>query len=106
MAYNDEEKKVNGAGDYNVGVYGAQQAGPHDPNYEAQERLANAEKFYDPSQESRLTRMGLNAESFKRAPGATHGQVAHGVPPEFVQQQNPLLQQVMVSRPKCPTEHC
>lgn len=27
--------------------------------------------FYDPSQESKATRMGLTLESFKRAPGAT-----------------------------------
>lgn len=27
--------------------------------------------FYDPSKESRLTRLGLNFESFKRAPGVT-----------------------------------
>lgn len=28
-------------------------------------------KFYDPSRESVWTRLGLNAESFKRAPGVT-----------------------------------
>lgn len=27
--------------------------------------------FYDPYKESRLTRLGLTAESFKRAPGTT-----------------------------------
>lgn len=30
--------------------------------------------FYDPTKESRLTRLGLTAESFKRAPGTTGGQ--------------------------------
>lgn len=30
-----------------------------------------AAPIYDPSKESRLTRMGLNLESFKRAPGTT-----------------------------------
>lgn len=33
---------------------------------------------YDPSKESRLTRLGLNLESFKKAPGATGGHVVHG----------------------------
>lgn len=28
-------------------------------------------EFYDPSKESRLTRLGLTFESFKRAPGVT-----------------------------------
>lgn len=28
-------------------------------------------EFYDPSKESRWTRLGLNFESFKRAPGVT-----------------------------------
>lgn len=30
--------------------------------------------FYDPSKESRWTRLGLTGESFKRAPGTTGGQ--------------------------------
>lgn len=95
----DEEKKLNGSGDYNVGVYGAHGGlnGAQEPNEEAQQRIMESEKFYDPMSESRMTRLGLNWESFKKAPGATHGQVAHGVPPEFVSHQNPLLQQVMVS---------
>jgi len=35
--------------------------------------IANGTKyeFYDPSQESRMTRLGLTFESFKRAPGVT-----------------------------------
>ncbi|KAJ8503091.1 hypothetical protein ONZ45_g11159 [Pleurotus djamor] len=37
-----------------------------------------AEKFYDPSKESIWTRLGVNAESFKRAPGTTGGQVISG----------------------------
>lgn len=28
-------------------------------------------EFYDPSKESRATRLGVNFESFKRAPGVT-----------------------------------
>ena len=28
-------------------------------------------QFYDPMQESRMTRLGLTLESFKRAPGTT-----------------------------------
>ncbi len=81
----DEEKKV--VGGYDVGVYGAgNNAHPDDV-------------VYDPSQESRLTRLGLNFESFKRAPGTTRGLVAHGdVPPEYLQHDNPLLQQKMKPR--------
>jgi len=57
------------------------------------------EDFYDPSLESRATRMGLNWESFKRAPGATRGLVVHGgAAPELVGHQNPLLQQKMKPR--------
>ena len=34
--------------------------------------------LYDPMQEKKLTRWGLNAESFKRAPGSTGGHMIHG----------------------------
>jgi amino acid transporter len=33
---------------------------------------------YDPMQETRMTRLGLSWESFKRAPGSTGGQIVHG----------------------------
>ncbi|WWC69794.1 uncharacterized protein I206_103737 [Kwoniella pini CBS 10737] len=55
--------------------------------------------YYDPSKESLMTRLGLNLESFKRAPGTTRGLVAHGdIPPEYLQHDNPLLQQKMKPR--------
>lgn len=55
--------------------------------------------FYDPSKESLMTRIGLTAESFKRAPGTTKGMVAHGdVPAEFLEHDQPLLQQTMKPR--------
>jgi len=56
---------------------------------------------YDPSQESRMTRLGLNLESFKRAPGSTGGQIVHGkhnVNDAEVQIDNPMLQQQMKTR--------
>ncbi|KAK9893750.1 hypothetical protein P389DRAFT_155558 [Cystobasidium minutum MCA 4210] len=56
--------------------------------------------FYDPMQESRLTRLGLNWESFKRAPGSTGGQVVHGqehADPEHAND-SPMLQQQMKTR--------
>jgi len=86
----DEEKKINGSGGYDVGVYAAHGSGDQSGAYN---------DSYDPSQESLMTRLGLNFESFKRAPGTTRGLVAHGdIPPEFVQRDNPLLQQKMKPR--------
>lgn len=35
--------------------------------------------FYDPKQETVWTRLGLTAESFKRAPGTTGGQTGESV---------------------------
>jgi amino acid transporter len=35
------------------------------------ERAGVTPEFYDPSKESLATRLGVNWESFKRAPGAT-----------------------------------
>ncbi|KAL1413313.1 Amino acid permease [Vanrija albida] len=56
-------------------------------------------EWYDPSKESKWTRLGLTPESFKRAPGATRGLVTHGdIPEEFRTQDNPLLQQQMKPR--------
>jgi amino acid transporter len=86
----DEEKKIHGtSGGYDVGVYAA-----HGDN-----QGGAYENSYDPSKESLMTRLGLNFESFKRAPGTTRGLVAHGdIPPEFIQHDNPLLQQKMKPR--------
>jgi len=86
----DEEKKIHGtSGGYDVGVYAAH--GDNQPG--------SFDDSYDPSQESLMTRLGLNYESFKRAPGTTRGLVAHGdIPPEFIQRDNPLLQQKMKPR--------
>jgi hypothetical protein len=56
--------------------------------------------FYDPSQETRMTRLGLSLESFKRAPGSTGGQIVHGgehADPEHATD-SPMLQQQMKTR--------
>ncbi|KAJ3506100.1 hypothetical protein NLJ89_g7055 [Agrocybe chaxingu] len=59
-------------------------------------------EFYDPSKESRLTRLGLTFESFKRAPGTTGGQVVAGgnnvKDLERVLAEAPMLQQKMKPR--------
>ncbi|WRT66803.1 uncharacterized protein IL334_003766 [Kwoniella shivajii] len=84
--YADAEKKTTGgaggiAGGHKVTVDQAQDV------------------YYDPSKEKFLTRLGFNLESFKRAPGTTRGLVSHGdIPPEFMQHDNPLLQQKMKNR--------
>lgn len=55
--------------------------------------------MYDPSKESRLTRLGLTFESFKRAPGSTGGQVVHGAQGDTEKHgDNPMLQQTMKNR--------
>ncbi|KAH8830166.1 APC amino acid permease [Flagelloscypha sp. PMI_526] len=56
--------------------------------------------FYDPSKESRWTRLGLTLESFKRAPGTTAGQVVAGSVDDLekVQKDSPMLQQKMKPR--------
>ena len=78
----EQEKKVNG---HEAQVFSADQI--------------QTDGVYDPSQETLLTRLGLNLESFKRAPGSTRGLVAHGdVPPEYLAHDNPLLQQKMKPR--------
>ncbi|WVW83497.1 hypothetical protein I302_105518 [Kwoniella bestiolae CBS 10118] len=80
--YNDVEKKV-GDGTPHPTVY-------VDPAQDV---------YYDPSKEKFLTRLGFNFESFKRAPGTTRGLVSHGdIPPEYLQHDNPLLQQKMKPR--------
>ncbi|TEB30780.1 APC amino acid permease [Coprinellus micaceus] len=59
-------------------------------------------EFYDPSKESRLTRLGLTFESFKRAPGTTGGQVVAGSQNvhdlERILADSPMLQQKMKPR--------
>ncbi|KAF8147988.1 APC amino acid permease [Crassisporium funariophilum] len=59
-------------------------------------------EFYDPSKESVWTRVGLNFESFKRAPGTTGGQVVQGgnnvKDLERVMADAPMLQQKMKPR--------
>lgn len=91
----DEEKKVTGGG-YDVGVYSAHGRVDHNARAVDGHDLGDS---YDPSKESLLTRLGLNIESFKRAPGTTRGLVAHGdIPPEYLQHDNPLLQQKMKPR--------
>lgn len=56
-------------------------------------------EIYDPSKESVWTRLGLNFESFKRAPGTTKGIVTHGdIPIELDMYDHNLLQQKMKPR--------
>jgi len=59
-------------------------------------------QFYDPSKESVWTRVGLNFESFKRAPGTTGGQVVAGgnnvQDLEKIMADAPMLQQKMKPR--------
>ncbi|KAK7062687.1 Amino-acid permease inda1 [Paramarasmius palmivorus] len=59
-------------------------------------------EFYDPSKESIWTRLGVNLESFKRAPGSTGGQVVVGdlsdVDRERLKAEGPMLQQKMKPR--------
>ncbi|KAK1227092.1 Amino-acid permease inda1 [Marasmius sp. AFHP31] len=59
-------------------------------------------EFYDPSKESVWTRVGLNFESFKRAPGPTGGQVVAGQVSEYdlerLRAEGPMLQQKMKPR--------
>ncbi|KAG6836723.1 hypothetical protein H0H93_004386 [Arthromyces matolae] len=57
-------------------------------------------QFYDPSKESVWTRLGLNFESFKRAPGTTGGlEIAgSGVDTEKLRAENPMLQQKLRPR--------
>lgn len=49
-------------------------ASPKEKDFEVSSVNSNPPRktvFYDPSKETRLTRLGLNLESFKRAPGTT-----------------------------------
>ncbi|GAA5892691.1 uncharacterized protein JCM6883_007441 [Sporobolomyces salmoneus] len=56
-------------------------------------------EFYDPSKESIWTRLGVNFESFKPAPGTTGGIVNHGGAIDPLRaNDNPLLQQKMKPR--------
>lgn len=68
----------------------------------SQTKAAKHVEFYDPSKESRWTRLGLTAESFKRAPGTTGGQVVAGSQNvhdlEKILADSPMLQQKMKPR--------
>merc|ERR1712000_265794 len=55
--------------------------------------------LYDPSKESFATRLGVNFESFKRAPGSTGGLALEGASVDPLKpHDNPLLQQKMKPR--------
>ncbi|BGP07290.1 Amino-acid permease inda1 [Rhodotorula toruloides] len=63
------------------------------------ERAGTTPEFYDPSKESLATRLGVNWESFKRAPGATGGHHIHGENVDPLKaNENPMLQQKMKPR--------
>ncbi|KAK8846527.1 hypothetical protein IAR55_005613 [Kwoniella newhampshirensis] len=89
--YNDNEKKLEG------GPVDETYVSVH-PGVPAKALGDSASEYYDPSKESLFTRLGVNAESFKRAPGSTGGLVVHGAAPELVGHDNPLLQQKMKPR--------
>ncbi|GAA5865945.1 hypothetical protein JCM3774_005533 [Rhodotorula dairenensis] len=55
--------------------------------------------IYDPKKETLATRLGVNFESFKRAPGTTAGLQVHGGAADPLKaQENPMLQQKMKPR--------
>jgi len=89
-----KEANIDGTtGVYAAGDHTTVTGSDHERNYIAKD------EFYDPSLESRATRLGINWESFKRAPGTTREQVVHGAhAPELVGHENPLLQQKMKPR--------
>ncbi|GEM08303.1 amino acid transmembrane transporter [Rhodotorula toruloides] len=63
------------------------------------ERAGTTPEFYDPSKESLATRLGVNWESFKRAPGTTGGHTIHGENVDPLKaNENPMLQQKMKPR--------
>jgi amino acid transporter len=61
-----KEANIDGtAGVYAAGDHATMTGSDTERNYGAKE------EFYDPALESRATRLGINLESFKRAPGIT-----------------------------------
>ena len=55
--------------------------------------------IYDPKKEKLATRLGVNIESFKRAPGTTAGLHVHGGAADPLRaRENPMLQQKMKPR--------
>jgi amino acid transporter len=61
-----KEANIDGTtGVYAAGDHTTVTGSEHERNYIAKD------EFYDPSLESRATRLGINWESFKRAPGTT-----------------------------------
>ncbi|GAA5886560.1 hypothetical protein JCM5296_005328 [Sporobolomyces johnsonii] len=83
MAPHDEEKGSDKTSDHFVST---------------QPAAATEPVLYDPSKESLATRLGVNLESFKRAPGTTGGLVSHGNANPLIAQESPLLQQSMKPR--------
>ncbi|GAA5920031.1 hypothetical protein JCM1841_000388 [Sporobolomyces salmonicolor] len=83
MAPHDEEKGSDKTSDHFVST---------------QPAAATEPVLYDPSKESLATRLGVNFESFKRAPGTTGGLVTHGNANPLIAQESPLLQQSMKPR--------
>lgn len=74
--------------------------GSGEPNVEVT-TVKKDHEIYDPYKESVWTRLGLNVESFKKAPGTTAGQVTHGThgaPGQDLEQDHPMLQQKMKNR--------
>ncbi|ORY53388.1 APC amino acid permease [Leucosporidium creatinivorum] len=70
-----------------------------DSEKNVQATTTRPEQTYDPSKESRWTRLGLSLESFKRAPGSTGGLKAEGEQADpLAASVNPLLQQKLKPR--------
>ncbi|BGP02480.1 Amino-acid permease inda1 [Rhodotorula toruloides] len=66
---------------------------------EGSKEPVQGQEWYDPSKESWATRLGVNWESFKRAPGATAGlEVVGGHVDPLKPVENPMLQQRMKPR--------
>lgn len=75
----DIEKKLHGE-DAQAGVYSANANGDIDSaNQRNPYAFKEDEQVYDPMQESKWTRAGLTAESFKRAPGTTRYVSTRGI---------------------------
>jgi hypothetical protein len=62
---------MNGKEKINDDSYVDSRVVPHADLEGARYTSAKEDGFYDPSLESRMTRLGLNLESLKRAPGTT-----------------------------------
>lgn len=93
----DEKKSrplSNGAASDKTKVYDGSS-----PNGAIQETtVEKPQEFYDPSKESRLTRLGLNAKSFGKAPGSTAGSKVEGNFDPEADMQHSSLQQNLKDR--------